>query len=201
VKNYLVLAMGAVLQFALVTAAPLQAANLVVNPGFETGDFTGWTPIPNADPTLSFFGVQGGGVGNGSAFAAYFAGATPGFDGISQTFVTTPGQTYTLSYFLNIDGSSPISNEFQVYFNGVQVQDLINQDTAGSYVQYTFASLNATGASATLLFQANNLPSFSYLDDVSLTLNAAPGVPEPASLVLTFAGILSLGAWRKFRRA
>src|SRR5512140_2289427 len=81
----------------LVLALPASAGNIVFNPGFETGDFSGWTVVPaseGSDLTV----VSGG---HASLWAAQFAADTPDDpDTISQVLTTAPGQTYVLSFWL-----------------------------------------------------------------------------------------------------
>jgi len=73
------------------------AAIPVTNPGFETGNFAGWTQFGDA----GFTGVDGNRVHSGS-FAAYFGNGSPG--GISQDLATTIGQTYQISFWLTQEG-------------------------------------------------------------------------------------------------
>jgi hypothetical protein len=136
----------------------------VVNGGFETGDFTGWTVN---DPS----GFTG--VGTDSAFAyagnnyAYL-GASPNPGSLSQDLVTAPGGLYTLSFWLAHDVSFAPSNEFSVYWNGVLVP-LSSLSDAGSfpYTNYTFSNLLATGALTTLEFRYRDDDDFFRLDNVS----------------------------------
>ncbi len=85
--------------------------DLVVNGGFETGDFTGWnstlgsvSPVPGGD----YEAVIGG----------------PGFGGIVQDIATTPGETYTLSFQLaTINVSYSIWSQFRVTWDGQELFD------------------------------------------------------------------------------
>src|SRR5216110_1829080 len=92
---------------AFFVSVPAQAA--VVNCGFETGDFTGWTQTGNT----SFDGVTCPGPGptvRGGNCSAFF-GPVGSTGGITQTISTTPGGTYTVFFSLLTDGGTPSSFE------------------------------------------------------------------------------------------
>jgi len=180
---------------ALVATGRLVSANLIVNPGFETGDFTGWTTTPAASGS-NFAVVPNPHSGT---YAVSFAATGADLDAISQTFATTPGTQYNLSFWLEIVNQN---NEFRVTFGGVTVLDLIDKGALPGnerYRQFTLAGL-ATGSLTTLEFAGRNPPDFSYLDDVSVTPSA--GVPDSGSTAMLFgvsAASLLLARMR-FRR-
>ena len=177
---------------ALVATGRLVSANLIVNPGFETGDFTGWTTTPAASGSI--FAVVPTFAHSGT-YAVSFGAFGADLDAISQTFVTTPGTLYDLSFWLT---NSFDNNEFRVTFGGITVLDLIDSGDL-PYTQFTFTGL-ATGSSMTLEFAGRNYPSFSYLDDVSVTPSS--GVPDSGSTAMLFgvsAAALLLARMR-FRR-
>src|SRR5512133_3218068 len=102
----------------LATAGPT-SANLIVNGDFETGTFAGWTTTPAPVGSDFFVGpVPPPHDTLGASFGAFDAD----FDSISQTFVTTPGAFYDLSFFYEVvePGSTP-DNGFRVLFDGVLV--------------------------------------------------------------------------------
>ncbi|HYM03356.1 MAG TPA: hypothetical protein VET85_10445 [Stellaceae bacterium] len=99
-------------------------ANLVQNGDFAGGSGAGWT-----------FGVYTVAIGAGAQFSQSPSGASPnatftasslngqsawydtldlGYGTISQTLVTTPGQTYQISYLFGVAGFSP-GNFFAVF--------------------------------------------------------------------------------------
>lgn len=169
---------------AFILVPGLGAANIVLNPSFETGSFSPW--VQSGD--TSFTGVNTGSALSGS-YGAYF-GPTGSFGYITQTLATAPGVTYDLSFWI-WDSSG---YGFGVWWAGNQVY---SEGNVGSYDwtqrQFTVA---ASGASTDLTFGFFNPPSYYYFDDVSVE-QVAGGVPEPTSLVLAGLGLAVLAAFRR----
>ena len=186
----------AILALAAEHSISIAATNLVENPGFETGDFTGWTQSGNT----SFFSVTNDARRSG-AFGGSFGpiGTELGF--LSQTLATTPGETYQLEYWLS--NLSSANNAFQVSWNGTILTSLADAD-AFDFTPFTFSGLTATGSSTTLSFGFLNPPNFWYLDDVSVVAASTPppnGVPDAGSSVfLMIVGLAALVGARRRRR-
>jgi hypothetical protein len=144
---------------AVGTAASAGMPNLVNNPDFETGDFSGWTQAGNTE-----FDVVDNSDPHGGSYAATLGPV--GFLGsLSQSLPTTPGQTYTLSFWLAhpYDDSTP--NEFRVSIDGNTLSDGTNLGNF-DYTQYSF-NYTATNTQTTLRFDYQEDPAYFYLDDVS----------------------------------
>jgi hypothetical protein len=187
----------------------LAGGNLVANPGFETGDFTGWTLTGvNEDATHNTV-VEPAGFNSwlphsGSFFAAL--GASGSDSMLSQTIATTVGQTYTFSWFLGSDGSTP--SDFSAFWNGSTILSLVDAPatpgyshgtSTASYAFYSFTEV-ATSASTVIQFNSRNDQNYWALDDVSVS---AAAVPEPSSLVLSAIAVLTVASFaaRRWRRA
>ena len=175
-----------ILTVALLALASPAYANLITNPGFETGNFDGWIQFGNTGFTF----VDGD--PHSGISAAWFGpvGTTLGF--LMQIVPTTPGVLYNLSYFLQSDGLTP--NEFEVSWNGVSLSDQLNLP-AFSYTEQAFSNLLATTTTTPLIFSFRNDPGFFQLDDVAVS-----PVPEPATMVLLGSAMAGLGLATRRKR-
>jgi hypothetical protein len=160
-----------------------QAAPLIVNGGFETGNFTGWTANAVSFP-MAVNTVQ---VNSGN-FAAQIAGFSSGPDTLTQVVADTAAQSYNLSFARYIGNGGPI-NSLNVTWNGTSVFSELNPGTYNIYQTFT-VSVVGTG-SDTLVFTTANDPSVTYLDDVSLTASTA--TPLPSTWLMLLSGFVGLG--------
>ena len=185
-------------------------ANLIANGGFETGDFTDWTWYGNQGAT----GVNSfaGDTGNYSAYL----GAVGELDYLSQSFSTTVGDIYQVSfYFYGINDSYqefdalfgasqtlPTENVLSTYFGLTDLLSLggPNAAVAGSFglsdpntwQTYTY-DVTAGTTDSMLLFASRQDPSYDHLDDVSVVDlgPSGPSVPDSANSIEIFAVALA----------
>jgi hypothetical protein len=172
---------------ALMLAASAQAAPLVTNGGFETGDFTGWTLVGN---TIDNF------VGTDNPHSGSYAAdlGEIGSDAVlSQTLATTSGTEYDLTFWIENNGGTP--NNFSASLGGQTLLTLTNAH-GFSYTEYSY-DVTATSNSTALVFDIRQDPSYFHLDDVSVVALAA--TPLPATLPL-FAGGLGLFGYLSRRK-
>jgi hypothetical protein len=182
---------GAVLGL-LVPSFAFANTNLVVNGGFETGDFTGWTQFGNT----GFTGVTGNFEGvspEEGIYQAYFGGVGS-TGGISQT-LTSSSANYTVSFWLYNFGGTPSSATVSLGL-GPTLLSLPNPPAFG-YTEHTFTNVNA-GADPVLTFTFRQDPSYFLLDNVSVV--ASTTTPEPGFywlLALGLSGLAVVGRRRK----
>ena len=178
---------AAALSFAAFAALPAHAQDpgLVTNPDFETGDFTGWTTTPAASGSR----FQVNALPHSGQYAALF-GANGGLDdSISQMLPTIPGVFYSISFWLENDGSQT-DNEFQASFGSDTLRELQGEPIF-TYQQFSYIE-RATGPTTSLTFAGRQNQGYFALDDISVNEIVPEAVPE-ASTTVSLGLLLALG--------
>jgi hypothetical protein len=173
---------------ALLSSNSTAYANLIKNPGFEAGNFSGWTQSGN----LGFTSVTTSPYARSGTFGA--ALGPIGSDGfLSQTFATVAGEPYIVSFSIRSDGGLP--NDFNASWGGSQFFSQTNIPL-GEYQTFTFKEVGQ-GPSTVLQFGFRNDPGFLGLDDVAV--DPVNPTPEPTTLLLfgTTAVGIGLARWRR----
>jgi hypothetical protein len=168
--------------------------NLVVNCGFETGTFLGWTLTGNDVPSElnNLYGVEGTDpidniAPHSGSYQAYIGDLASNATTLSQTVSTQAGKAYYISFDLANDtlGTTAYPNTLSVMFDGVSLYSVTNVPVEG-YTQYTFGGAAVAATTTFSITLGNSLGEF-LLDDVSVTL-----APEPATWSLAAGALLAL---------
>jgi hypothetical protein len=152
-------------QFTLLVNEPL-----VLNGGFETGDFTDWTlsnDNSQSEVVASAYGIS---PHSGSYFAALGAQNSPGY--LSQTLPTAANQSYLLSLYLDspthVGQIYEFPNDFSISWNGNALFSQTNIPPTGGWTNLQFI-VTATSSSTVLQFGELDDRLYLGLDDVTLT--------------------------------
>ena len=151
----------------------VQVQPLLLNGGFETGDFTSWTLSASTNLTgngTNMYVTSNPQFVESGNYAARL-GPIGSLNYLSQTVPTKPGQTYLLSFWVeNPGGGTP--NEFEVSWNGSILYDQVNLPSFGwTNMQFT---VTASGTSAVLQFGVRDDPQYFDLDNVNVMANPIP---------------------------
>ncbi len=149
-------------------------SGLILNGGFETGDFTGWAVAGAVSNVLDTFVDSGSGSGIKPYSGGYLAALGPvgSLSYLSQALSTSPGTSYFLSLWLDSpDGQTP--NEFLVSWAGSTLWDETNIPAIG-WTNLQFL-VTASGTNSVLQFGFRDDPGYLGLDAINLGL-AQPGI-------------------------
>ena len=197
--------LGASLAAALLVSGAAHA-DVVLNGGFETGDFTDWTQSSSgttnsAAAVIAYNSTSPGAFGesvppapNGGTYGAYFSTDT-GTQSISQSVTLVAGQQYVFSYDL-FSPSNGQANEFNATLTGqVGAADTLGpfsaQGFGSNWVIETsdFTATTAGPYTLTLSFTGDGVPAADFvLDNVAIS-----AVPEPSTWAMMILGFCGLG--------
>ena len=177
----------AVVGLALTALSAVSQANMFVNPGFETGDFTGWTH-------------GGGAVTNAEAHSGAFSFSGFSSDNVSQTFAATATSSILQLSFWGKRNGGLFDLVILTYSDSSTENVLVN--TLGRGNDWTFIDLTAeldAGKSLVGFFIYGTTPGPAFLDDFNL--ETVRVVAEPSSYALIALALLAMGYTARRRKA
>lgn len=210
---------------AILALAVSAQANLLTNPGFETGDLTGWN---SGVFYWAGWGTAAPGFNVGGGYGT-FGGVTPpegvkmfGQDisghanwhiGIWQGIDTVAGGLYDVSGWFS--GGREAANDTMWWEIRVMDGDTSNPDDpgviiakqeklpgqGGSFAEYFAGQFTASSARTTVMYKIGRVESADWkisawgLDDMNVEL-----VPEPGSLMALGTGLIGLAGFVVRRR-
>ncbi|RJR43273.1 MAG: hypothetical protein C4567_06015 [Deltaproteobacteria bacterium] len=135
--------------------------NLLVNPGFETGNLSGWNHQGSA------LSVKKNKPHSGQWSADFWLShGSGGQCQLSQTFPTVPGQSYEVSFWRS--GGDNYQNSLRFYWDGIKIYEK-NAFMSDNYVFVFPSPMVASGTSATLkIVYGLGSGSSLYLDDIQV---------------------------------
>ncbi len=206
---------------AFVVAAPAAAAPLLINGDFETpdqlgnrsqisyGELPGWTyqagPVLNGyDVEITSSFIWGFAAASGKQYLDFGGNSSFGAS-ISQSFATTPGDVYLVTYATGEqqgDGSAQIMRA--IVTSGAQMLVANNTNFTNGFSAGKPITFTATGTTAKLTFfdatpdAASSIASNIILDAVLVSEQSV--VPEPATWALLMTGFGMVGSAVRARR-
>ncbi|GIO13184.1 hypothetical protein J19TS2_27390 [Cohnella xylanilytica] len=139
-----------------IVPAPEPASNLLNNPGFETGDFTGWNNHFNNAAV----------VGEEAHSGEYAAVLTTQYGGIQQTVTgLEPNTSYTISVYAKSEGG--VSGEFSISEYGSYLRTFPVRSADYERKSYTFTT-GSDNTKVTLELYKRSAGGAVYFDDLEL---------------------------------
>jgi hypothetical protein len=189
------------------SGTPAYAASLLVNGNFEastsqTTTPTGWTNIGHTDGVISYsnFGTP---AFDGQYYydIGGYGGATPAIgDGITQSVLTTIGQSYALTFGYSGENTFGVTTVLDVIIGSQLSQFTIVGDNTGVFKKpFTTTSINYTAVNSVtpISFKIASSTQIGFndplIDGVVFDTTGVSAVPEPATWAMMLLGFGAIG--------
>ncbi len=170
----------------LLTIPAAASANLITNPGFETGNFSGWSPYAYGSEQVS----------SANPHTGTYEARINNYGWVTQTVNSvTPNTAYKLSSYLYMPQDGGEASISITFYNSTGTSSFQQERTweripgSAQYEKIETDWLTAPDYTAYARVRCSVASAGSYIDfdDVSLDV-----IPEPGSLVLLLTGLLGL---------
>lgn len=180
------------LSLVLWLGQPGRAQNLVLNGGFETGNFSSWTQFGDTGFSSVVATGENGIASPEGTRHARFGPLTTG--GIFQNIATTIGQTYQISYALHTGLSTGTRRTFRAQFGNPLALTTLESLTNPALFGFTLRTFTfvATTTTSQIRFTFENDPDWWRLDNVSVKVPElnAQAAQLPLMLVMLMLAIV-----------
>ncbi|QHO78449.1 hypothetical protein ACH79_43540 [Bradyrhizobium sp. CCBAU 051011] len=190
--------------FGVLLQSGASQANVLLNGGFESGDFTNWTVnLGTSYPQVVIAYNQPGGyptgafgepiptAPNGGTYGAYFVSDTA-TQSISQSISLTQGQHYQVSfqvYSPNNGRNNPFDATLQSNVDGVLSPLFTAKTLASGWTLYSAIFAASAGPyTFSLNFHGQGIPAADFVVD-NATVAAVPEASTWAMMILGFVGV------------
>lgn len=197
------------------SALAAQAAPILVNGDFETGDFSGWTTYTNVGGVIGTPAVVSADVVQGTtSLAARLRAGEVSVDnsvtlggGLSQTFSVGSNGLFLFQADVMAEGNPQYANadggSFALFVDNVSVASFASGQIAPSQLirsTLSYTGLLSAGShtlrlEATRRWQTSDNTPFQYFDNAKVS-----AVPEAGSVEMVLAGIAMVGGIQAWRR-
>ncbi|HWF00348.1 MAG TPA: hypothetical protein VG248_11170 [Caulobacteraceae bacterium] len=178
-------AMGVASLLGLATAAP--AANLLQNPGFETGSLSSWS-----DSSAQWS------VTTATANSGVYSATVAGNHELIQNFAPTPVSSITdISFAM---GDTAQFNAVDFFYADTTMDEIYLEPSATNFTVEDVTSQLTAGETLVGIGFYGNGGGVTWLDDVQVTTGAG-AAPEPAAWATMILGMFAAGAVLRHRRS